>query len=97
MTRKELEYLAEIDYSYYCLKELEKHLCRIRPKTGLDAMIDNATGRTVRENKEALKESIYLTKHIIKRKKQLNYDATSDESFLVQLTELQANFLTKNK
>lgn len=89
MMDKAIQYIGEIDYCYFCLQEIQKSLSIAR--SPLERMVDAATGFDAAQFDRAKKEGIYLIKHIIKRKKQIDRDYSGDEKALQEIINLKAS------
>lgn len=74
---------AEIDLCYSGLKTLQEEISK--PITGIDKMIDDATGFTKVKNKENRETIIALVERIITAKKIIEADFSNDELMLNQL------------
>jgi hypothetical protein len=91
MDRETLKYLRtieNIDFAYFSISEIKKEIERIKPKSNLDSMIDNATGFGEAKSKELREALIYQVKTIIRNKKKLGYDYEIDSNVLSALTKL---------
>lgn len=71
---------AEIDVCYYLLKDIES---RMKPRTGIQIMIDNATGHN--PFIETAKSALTLIDTIIEKKKFVEADYSGDMAIRVQL------------
>lgn len=85
---KTIQYIGEIDYCYSWLQEIQKSLSINR--SPLERMVDVATGFDASQFDKAKKEGIYLIKHIIKRKKQIESDWSGDEKALQEIMNLKS-------
>lgn len=94
---KVFEAYSRIDFSYFALNQLLKNIEQSMPKTGLDIMIDDATGRSDDEFKEWATDAIKLIKGIIKDKKFLGFNTDSESKKLKELQELKKRTSTKTK
>lgn len=74
---------AEIDLCYGGLKMLQEEISK--PTTGINKMIDDATGFTEVKNKENRETAISLVERIIIAKKVIEADFSNDELILNQL------------
>ncbi len=84
MTADELSAIAEIDLSYYMLQDMANE----KPSTGINAMIDEATGYAKAKAIEKTETAIHFLKIIVEKKEFLGYDATGDRKALDAAREL---------
>ena len=79
-----LEHIAQIDYCYWCLANLEKRLSK--PRSAIEAMVDSACGYN--EEEEIKKEIISCLEQIIESKKAIGSDCSGDSRFLEQIKNM---------
>jgi len=78
-----LAIVAEIDYYYFLIEEANKKFNK--PITGIELMIDKATGYDKERTNQFRKTLINYVRQIIKRKKKIEADYSADEKFLEEL------------
>ncbi len=82
MTRDEFGLMAEIDYLYWCLGNVQKQSDTSAPRDGLSRMIDAATGYDEVRFNEYAKEAIDILHGIRSRKRRLGIDVSDMTEFL---------------
>jgi hypothetical protein len=79
---------ATIEAGYYMMGRLERELDSIRPKNGIEAMIDEASGYGAAKTEEISKQCEIILKDIIKAKKVIEADYSKDEEMLTKIKGL---------
>lgn len=77
---------AQIDCCYFLIDEAEKRFDK--PRTGIELMIDKATGYDKEIEKKFREQLIELLKQIIDCKRLIEADYSGDEKFLNELNNL---------
>lgn len=84
-TLKYLKTVEKIDFAYFALSQIQSELNAIKPKNGLEAMIDKATGYGEEKIKELKDALVIQVKVIINNKQKLGYDISTEERLLQEL------------
>lgn len=79
---------AEIDLAYYQLQEIAKKSLDNKPKSGLDVMIDKATGYGKAKDIETIKSLIACHECIIANKKFIEADYSDNKKLKKELENL---------
>lgn len=88
MTENPLVLIAELDYCYFVLEQLHNEL---EKRSGLDKMIDSATGYDLEYASQAVRTMCW----IIRRKRRLGYNFESERKLLKDVLEIKKGLKKK--
>jgi hypothetical protein len=79
---------ATIEAGYYMMGQLDKQIDKEKPRNGVEAMIDEATGYGAEKTEGYIKGAICILKDIIEAKKLVELDYSKDEEMLTKVKGL---------
>ncbi len=80
--------LVKIDFQYILLHETHKRFAKMRPKTPIDALIDQQTGYGKWRDEKEARVTIRIIKPIRYFKKRLGYDTSAEDKVIEGLKRI---------